>query len=111
MSEEPKLELEQEVEPEPEPEPEVEPEPEPEVVDKLWWWEDVKETLHHSLQDECQDVWPEIDRVLTDVLHWHYKGECDLSECQTWKEVCECLWKHKEKGEFSDDYGILNVLD
>jgi len=96
-------------------EPSEEPVPETQVaeevaVKKLWTEEEIKQTLHPALHEEYEMMWGEIDLVLTDWLGWHYQGECDLSECQTWKCVCECLWKHKGL-EFRDDYGILKNLD
>ena len=95
-------------------EPSEEPVPETQVaevaVKKVWSEEEIKQTLHPALHEEYEMMWGEIDLVLTDWLGWHYQGECDLSECQTWKCVCECLWKHKGL-EFLDDYGILKNLD
>ena len=81
------------------------------VEKKLWSYEDVKHTLHPDLHDKCDLMWEEIDLVLTDWLGWDYQGDIDLSGCQTWKCVCECLWKHKGLVFCDDDYGILNNLE
>lgn len=88
----------------------TEPSEEP-PVKKVWTWEDVKETLHPDLHEQCEMMWEEIDLVLREWLDWDYQGECDMKGCQTWKCVCECLWKHKGLEFCDDDYGILNHLD
>ncbi len=41
------------------------------------------------------EKWDAIQGRMSDLLHWEYEGEVDLSACKSWRCVAECLWKHK----------------
>ena len=87
------------------------PEVAPPVVPQEWSWRHMKASLHPSLQLIAREgQWLNLDDALDDVFDgWDYAGEVDLSKCETWKCVCECLWKHKGV-EFSDEIGHRHCI-